>query len=354
MNVGIVWGRYVRLKPHVPQRTSSVTKLIDPFKRTINYLRISITDRCNLRCIYCMPPEGVVSLAHDAILSYEEIARIVAVAAGEGIQKVRITGGEPLVRKGVVDLIGLLSKVKGIEDLSITTNGILLSEYAQPLFDAGLMRINVSMDSLRPQLFKEITRGGDLSLVLKGIEKAEAVGLNPIKLNVVAMKGFNDSEVIDFARLTLSHDYHIRFIEFMPVGHDNGWNRDSYLSGEHIKQIIDRHYKLQSIVRAGQGTQGPADLFRIDGARGVIGFINAISNHFCSSCNRLRLTADGKLRPCLFSDSEFDVRYTMRQGGSNDDLKALLHAALSAKPKKHALFEPSFRKCVRDMVSIGG
>jgi cyclic pyranopterin phosphate synthase len=140
----------------------------------------------------------------------------------------------------------------------------------------------------------------------------------------------------------------------MPVGYNNGWNRNSYLSGEHIKQIIDRHYKLQSIVRAGQGTQGPADLFRIDGARGVIGFINAISNHFCSSCNRLRLTADGKLRPCLFSDSEFDLRHTMRQGGSDDDLKALLHAALSAKPKKHALFEPSFRKCVRDMVSIGG
>lgn len=332
-----------------------VKNLIDTFKRNINYLRISITDRCNLRCIYCMPPEGVPALSHDAILSYEELARIVKVAAGEGIKKVRVTGGEPLVRKGVAGLIGLLSKVNGIQDLSMTTNGILLAEYAQPLFDAGLMRVNVSMDSLKPQLFRDITRGGDLSRVLKGIEKAESVGLKPIKINVVAIKGFNDSEIIDFVRLTIDHDYHIRFIEFMPMGYKNGWNRDSYLSGLYIKQIIEKHFHLEQIAREDQeGTNGPADLFRIEGARGVIGFINAISNHFCSSCNRLRLTADGKLRPCLFSDAEFDALTLLKRGGSDDELKALLHSALSAKPKKHALFEPSFRKCVREMVTIGG
>lgn len=333
---------------------ASMKNLIDTFKRKINYLRISITDRCNLRCIYCMPPEGVPALAHEDILSYEEIVRIVTMAAGEGIRKVRITGGEPLVRKGVVGLIGLLSQVREIEDLSITTNGILLAEYAQPLFDAGLMRVNVSMDSLKPRLFKDITRGGDLSLVLKGIEKAALIGLKPIKINVVAMKGFNDSEVIDFVRLTLDHDYHIRFIEFMPVGSNNGWHHDNYLSCIRIQQMIEEHYHLQRIEKEEGGTQGPADLFRIEGAQGVIGFINAISNHFCSSCNRLRLTADGKLRPCLFSETEIDTRNVLRTGGSDDDLRALLHAALSAKPKKHGLFEPAFRKCARPMVTIGG
>jgi cyclic pyranopterin phosphate synthase len=337
------------------QAGSSVKHLIDTFQRTINYLRISITDRCNLRCIYCMPTEGVPVVSHDAILSYEEIERIVKVAAGEGIKKVRITGGEPLVRKGVVGLVGLLSKVQGIHDLSMTTNGILLSEYAQPLFDAGLMRVNVSMDSLKPQRFREITRGGDLSLVLKGIETAESVGLKPIKINVVAIKGCNEGEIVDFVRLTIDHDYHIRFIEFMPVGHENGWRPDSYLSGASIRQYIERHFAIEQIAgESAQGTNGPADLFRIQGARGVIGFINAISNHFCASCNRLRLTADGTLRPCLFSDVEYDVRTVVRSGGSDDELKALLHAALSAKPKKHALFEPSFRKCGREMVSIGG
>ena len=329
-------------------------RLIDPYQRRINYLRISITDRCNLRCLYCMPPEGIASLAHGSILSYEEIVRIVGVAVKEGIRKIRITGGEPLVRKGVVDLISSLSAVPGIEDLSMTTNGLLLSEYAEALHDAGLMRVNVSMDSLRPELFREITRGGELSRVWKGIEKAESVGLQPIKINVVAMKGFNDTEVVDFARLTIGHAYHIRFIEFMPVGLGNGWHQDAYLSGMHIKREIEKHFSLLPPSSQGNPHQGPAEVFRIEGAAGMIGFINAISSHFCSSCNRLRLTADGKLRPCLFSDAEIDIRKSLRQGDSDDDIKALLHAVLSAKPKKHTIAEPSFRKCVREMVSIGG
>ena len=328
--------------------------LVDTYQRQINYLRISITDRCNLRCVYCMPPEGVASLSHGSILSYEEILRIVKVAVREGIRKIRITGGEPLVRKGVVDLIGRLSKVQGIEDLSITTNGILLSEYAQALYDAGLMRVNVSMDSLRPELFSEITRGGNLSLVWKGIEKAEAVGLKPIKINVVAMKGLNDTEVVDFARLTLGHAYHIRFIEFMPVGRENGWHLDTYLSGMAIKQAIEKRFNLQPLALKANANNGPAELFRIEGGHGMIGFINAISSHFCASCNRLRLTADGKLRPCLFSDAEIDIRKVLRQGDSDEEIKAHLHTVLSAKPRKHALAEPSFRKCVRPMVTIGG
>ncbi len=338
------------MKPDIP-----VKLLTDTFQRTINYLRISITDRCNLRCVYCMPPEGVAALSHDAILSYEEIVRVVRVAAGEGIRKVRITGGEPLVRKGVVGLVGLLSRVPGIQDLSMTTNGILLADYAQPLVDAGLMRVNVSMDSLVPQRFTEITRGGELSRVLTGIETAASAGLQPIKINVVAIKGFNDNEIIDFVGLTIDHEYHIRFIEFMPVGHENGWRPESYVSGAWIRQSIESHFPLERIAgESARGTEGPADLFRIRGARGVIGFINAISNHFCASCNRLRLTADGMLRPCLFSDVEYDVRAVLRRGGSDEELKALLLTALSAKPQKHALLEPSFRKCVRDMVKIGG
>lgn len=301
-----------------------------------------------------MPPQGVPSVSHDSILSYEEIVRIAHVAVSEGIRKIRITGGEPLVRKGVVGLVNRLSQMEEIEDLSMTTNGILLAEYAQALYDAGLMRVNVSMDSLRPELFRDITRGGDLSLVWKGIDKAEAVGLQPIKINVVAIKGFNDGEVLDFARLTMEHAYHVRFIEFMPVGQENGWHSGAYLSGSQIKQTIEEHFRLSPAPLKSIGNNGPAELFRIDGAQGMIGFINAISRHFCSSCNRLRLTADGKLRPCLFSDAEIDMRWALRQKKSDDDIRALLHSVLSVKPAKHTLAEPSFRKCAREMVSIGG
>ena len=328
-------------------------KLIDNHERHINYLRISITDRCNLRCIYCMPIEGIAQLKHEDILSYEEIVRIAKIAVKEGITKIRITGGEPLVRKGVVDLVGCLSKLEGVEDLSMTTNGILLSEFAQPLYEAGLKRINVSMDSLKPDLFREITRGGELSRVWRGIEKANELGMNPIKINVVALRGFNEHEVLDFARLTLERDCQVRFIEFMPVGLKNGWKEERYLSCSSIRGIIEEGYSLQSIADEKRNS-GPADLYRLEGAKGSIGFINAISGHFCSTCNRLRLTADGKLRPCLFSDKEFDMRMALRSGDSDEELMALLHKALSNKPKGHAITEPTFRKCAREMVRIGG
>lgn len=331
------------------------TTLKDDYKRNINYLRISITDRCNLRCTYCMPPDGMNLLAHHDILSYEEIARIAQIAVNEGISKIRITGGEPLVRKGVVNLIDALSRLEGIKDLSMTTNGILLSEYAGPLVDAGLHRVNVSMDSLQPLLFKEITRGGDLSLVWKGIEKAQDAGLSPIKINVVAMQGFNDSEIIDFARLTITNEYQVRFIEFMPIGNGNGWHQEKYLSGLKIRTILEEHHILEPVLPSSQeGMRGPADLYRLSGAQGMIGFINPISSHFCSSCNRLRLTADGKLRPCLFADHEIDVMQPLRSDGTDEELKLLLHEALSSKPRGHTVMEPTFRKCTRDMVAIGG
>ena len=300
-----------------------------------------------------MPIDGISHLSHEDILSYEEIVRIARIAVKEGITKIRITGGEPLVRKGVVNLVGWLSQLEGIEDLSMTTNGILLSELAKPLYEAGLKRINVSMDSLKPDRFREITRGGELSSLIRGIEKANEVGMNPIKINVVAMKGFNEDEVLDFAQLTQERNCQVRFIEFMPVGLQNGWKEEKYLSCSSIKKIIQENYNLQPLGNK-RGNGGPADLYRLENAKGIIGFINAISNHFCSTCNRLRLTADGKLRPCLFSDKEFDVRMAMRQGDNDEELRALLHTALSNKPEGHAITKPSFKKCAREMVKIGG
>jgi cyclic pyranopterin phosphate synthase len=293
-------------------------------------------------------------LAHHDILSYEEIVRLAQIAVNEGITKIRITGGEPLVRKGVVNLIHALSQIDGIKDLSMTTNGILLSEYARPLVEAGLQRINVSMDSLQPGLFKDITRGGDLSLVWRGIGKAHDAGLSPIKINVVAIQGFNDGEIVDFARLTIDNDYQVRFIEFMPIGNGNGWHQEKYLSGMKIRTIIEKHHYLEPVIPSQGRMRGPAELYRLPGAQGMIGFINPISGHFCSTCNRLRLTADGKLRPCLFADREIDIMHPLRAAGTDEELKVLLHEALSAKPKGHTVMEPTFRKCTREMVAIGG
>jgi cyclic pyranopterin phosphate synthase len=301
-----------------------------------------------------MSPEGIEPIGHNAVLSYEEIVRIARIAVSEGITKIRITGGEPLVRKGVVNLIELLSQIEGITDLSMTTNGIFLADYAQALVDAGLNRVNVSMDSLNAGLFREITRGGDLSAVWKGIATATEAGLNPIKINVVAIQGFNEGEIADFARLTLEHNYHVRFIEFMPVGNGNGWEKGKYLSGASIRSLLEKDYQLEPILLNDQGNNGPAQLFQIAGGRGIIGFINPISAHFCASCNRLRLTADGKLRPCLFSDEEIDIRNSLRSGSTDQEIRLLLHQALASKPKGHTIAQPSFRKCARDMVAIGG
>lgn len=300
-----------------------------------------------------MPPTGIVQLTHDDILSYEEIVRIAKIAVSEGITRIRITGGEPLVRKGVVSLVSGLSQIEGIEDLSMTTNGILLAEFATPLYEAGLKRVNVSMDSLKPDLFKEITRGGDLSRVWKGIEVASKIGLNPIKLNVVVIKGFNEDEVVNFAKLALAHEYQIRFIEFMPVGPENGWHREKYLSCVEIKNVIEKYYELHPLTRR-EGTSGPAELYHLKGAKGTIGFINAISSHFCATCNRVRLTADGRLRACLFSDEEIDIKMALRSGESDERIKALLHSAIFNKPKGHNITEPTFRKCAREMIRIGG
>jgi len=326
--------------------------LVDSFNRKINYLRISITDRCNLRCIYCMPFEGVTKTRHGEILRYEEILRVSEVAVKKGIAKVRVTGGEPLVRRGVVDLIRSLSMIRGVMDLSLTTNGILLQDFATDLFDAGLHRINVSMDSLNRNKFRKITGGGDLETVWKGMENAMRVGFSPIKINTVIIKGVNDDEVIDFARLSIDNPYHVRFIELMPIGSNGKWNTRKYVSSAEVRDRIQSFGKLLPVDKKERG--GPAQMFKFGGAQGEVGFISPFSEHFCASCNRLRLTADGKLRTCLFSNEEVDLKPALRESIDNSQLERLIDLAISNKAEKHHLGEKTSKKCFRNMSAIGG
>jgi len=308
--------------------------LKDTFDRTIDYIRISITDRCNLRCVYCMPSGGVKFLEHRDILQYEEIARILRVAVHTGMRKVRITGGEPLVRRNITDLIKMIKGIEGIHQLSMTTNGILLERYAEPLAEAGLDRVNVSLDSLKPDRFREITRGGVLDAVLRGIEAAEKAGLTPIKINMVPMRGVNDDEIAEFAKMTLTSPYQVRFIEFMPFVTEDMWNREKFISTEEIQSRVEQ---VGTLLPAKMKRSGPARYFTFEGAAGVIGFISPISNHFCKECNRLRLTADGKLRPCLFSETEIDLKPALRNNGSDEEIRRLIELSIAVKPKGHSM-----------------
>lgn len=307
-------------------------ELRDGFHRIIDYLRISITDRCNLRCVYCMPPGGVSPVGHKDILTYEEIIRVVSVAAGLGVRKVRITGGEPLARKNVTYLIASLKKIEGIEDLSLTTNGVLLEKYAKEIADAGLDRVNVSMDSLRPERYREITRGGDIERVLRGIRAAEQAGLLPVKINMVPVRDLNEDEIGDFATVTLKSPYHVRFIEFMPIGAGGFWNNERYISTVEIREAAEKLGPLHPVrVRK----MGPAKYFRFENAPGVIGFISALTHHFCGDCNRLRITADGKLRPCLFSETEIDLKPALRRSSGDAEVERMLRLSLEVKPEGH-------------------
>jgi cyclic pyranopterin phosphate synthase len=328
-----------------------MTGLYDSFQRPINYLRVSVTDRCNLRCVYCMPVAGVPRLSHEDIMSYEEIRTVVAAAAELGINKVRLTGGEPLVRLGVASLVAMLRQIAAIDDISLTTNGTLLGRYAAELKQAGLDRVNVSLDTLKPDRFKAITRAdASLSEVLAGIEAARAVGLNPVKVNMVVMAGINDDEVLDFAARTIDEEWHVRFIEFMPtagVG-DNGLH---FVSLVDIKEKLSSLGKLEPCLPA--VGNGPARYFRFHGSRGSLGFISPVSQHFCFQCNRLRLTADGKLRPCLLSDEEIDLRTLLRSGASREELKGLIKTAATKKPRCHRLAEGKAPQH-RPMTQVGG
>jgi cyclic pyranopterin phosphate synthase len=325
-----------------------MTGLSDSFQRPINYLRISVTDRCNLRCIYCMPPGGVRLMSHEDILTYEEIYTVAQAAAELGINKVRLTGGEPLVRSGVPELIQMLSQIEAIDDISLTTNGILLSRYAAELKSAGLRRVNVSLDTLKQDKFEFITRrGNNLAQVLEGIKVARSAGLNPVKLNMVVMSGINDDEVLDFAAKTITEEWHVRFIEQMPFVEEGAKAVKFIPVGEMRKQLGELEPCLPSV------GNGPAKYFRFPHAKGTIGFITPVSEHFCFHCNRLRLTANGKLRPCLLSDYEIDLKQPLRSGTSLAGLKQLIEEAVANKPLRHHLAEGYVPKD-RPFSQVGG
>ena len=326
--------------------------LIDTYNRKIDYIRISVTDRCNLRCIYCMPSEGVREITHSEILTYEEIIRILSIATNLGIKKVRITGGEPLVRKGLPYLIKTISNLGAIEEISLTTNGVLLKRFARELKEAGLNRLNISLDSMDPKRYEEITKGNNLSDVWEGIRAAEELGFSPIKINMVPIRGFNDNEIKEFAALTFNKPYHIRFIEFMPTGAKDIWSKEKYISTKELKEAISGLGELKPIKN--EWGSGPAKNFKLLNAKGVIGFISAVSDHFCAGCNRLRLTSDGKLRPCLFSDSEIDLKKALREGCDDDELQRLLLLGLQIKPEKHNINESDPNAIERPMSAIGG
>lgn len=327
---------------------------LDLFGRSIDYLRISVTDRCNFRCIYCMPSEGVKFQKHDQILRYEEIISVVKAAVQFGVTKVRVTGGEPLVRFGIVDFIAMLREIPEITDISMTTNGYFLQKYALPLKKAGLNRVNVSLDTLNPELFSKITRGGDFNQVWNGILAAEEAGLDPIKINLVAVKGMNDHEILDFAELSVDHPWHIRYIELMPVKNQVPWG-DGFPDSE--EGYISTTDMLKMFAGKGLETSqswvgnGPARIYQLPGAKGFIGFISPLEEeHFCKRCNRMRLTADGNLRPCLMSDEEIQLLPVLREGG---DITPLFAQAIHQKPKKHELSNHIQPKN-RSMMQIGG
>ncbi len=321
----------------------------DQYNREINYLRVSITDRCNLRCIYCMPEEGIKQiLSHQEILTYEEILRVINIAVTLGTSKVRITGGEPLVRKGVVGFIEKLAKIDGINDIGITTNGVLLKSYAKDLFEAGLKRLNISLDSLDEKNFSMITRFGHLKDVLEGIEKANEIGFTPIKINVVVMRGINDNEIEKFAQWSKEVPYQIRFIEFMPLGGLKLWSKELFVSSDEIKSRIQT--TVGNLISVQVKKSGPAEYFMLQGAKGLLGFISPMTTHMCARCNRLRLTADGKLRACLFSDKEIDLKKHLRAASSDKEIRKILIKTIHSKPQAMS----KYIKPLRPMSTIGG
>jgi GTP 3',8-cyclase len=327
----------------------SRSKLIDPFNRRLNYLRISITDRCNLRCTYCQPDGLREKLSHKAVLSYEEILRIARVAVLLGISKIRITGGEPLVRKGVYGFLNKLSDIDGLSDISLTTNGVSLKENIDKIRKAGINRINISLDTLDRQKYITITGCDQFDRVWEGIRKADEKGFFPIKLNVVALRGVNEAELPAFARLTFKYPYHIRFIEYMPIGTED---RPSALLTPEIKKHVSELGELIPVEM--ESRDGPAERYRFRGAKGEIGFISALSRHFCESCNRLRLTASGHLRVCLLSDRQFDIKGPLRKGCSDKELAAIFLKAVKAKPSHHTLNQENSSSVKSQMSTIGG
>lgn len=324
----------------------------DQYGRTIEYLRLSVTDRCNLRCRYCMPAAGVPTLSHGEVLRYEELLRVVAAACRLGIRKIRVTGGEPLVRRGIVGFIKQLSGLQEQPEITLTTNGLLLGEMAADLKAAGLSRVNISLDTLRPERFRELTRRDGLEQVLDGIAAAERLGMLPVKLNVIPFRDFNADEIVDFARLTLEHPWDVRFIEFMPISTDLDYRPGDGLPIDEVERRLLTLGDLHELPR--MAAAGPARMYRLPGARGRIGLIPAVSGHFCVDCNRLRVMADGRVRGCLFDNQETDLKPALRDGIDDQSLEQLLLTAACAKPEKHHIHAEAFISPNRRMHGIGG
>jgi cyclic pyranopterin phosphate synthase len=311
--------------------------MVDGFGRTIEYLRVSVTDKCNLRCVYCMPLEGLAWLKRDELLTYEEIARIVEVMAPLGLKRVRFTGGEPLVRRDLPDLVRMVAAVPGIEDLALSTNAVLLAEQADALADAGLTRVNISLDSLRPERVDAIARRpGSYGRIMAGLDAAERVGIAPLKINMVLIGGMNDDEIADFAGLTRERPWHVRFIELMPTSSNLDLSRDEFVSTDEALRRLRAVGELEPV--EGPTGNGPATYFRYPGAPGTVGVITPMSHNFCDRCNRMRLTADGRLRPCLFGDLQTDLRTPLRRG---EPLEPLVRETLRIKPERHHLVQGS-------------
>jgi len=327
--------------------------LIDSLGRQITYLRISVTDRCNSRCVYCMPLAGVPWKSHDEILRYEEIAEIVRVMAAEGVRAVRLTGGEPLVRPNLPELVGMLAAIPGIEDISLTTNGLLLEQQAEDLARAGLKRINVSLDTMKPELFQRITRVGSIERVMRGLDAAEKCGLTPIKINMVVMRGINEDEIIPMARLSISRPWHVRFIELMPLGNQQPWGDGFPLPETMYYPIREIRAQLETLgleTVTDKSGNGPAVEYHLHGAQGRVGMIAALGEAFCGTCNRLRLTADGTIRPCLMSAEEVNLKDALRSG---QPILPLIQQAVNVKPLGHELASRPAPEG-RCMLQIGG
>ena len=321
----------------------------DQFQRKIEYLRISVTDRCNLRCQYCMPAEGVQWMPHESILSFEEILRLMRISTQLGFRRFRITGGEPLVRKGILDFLREGAKIPGVEDFMITTNGLLLPKMAFDLKAAGVQRVNISLDTMDSERFRAITRGGEVSSVIQGVFRSLEAGLDPVKINVVVVRGVNTDELPSFLKLTKQYPLHVRFIELMPIGISSRQRAD-FVPIQEMKELLGLK---ESILTQGILGGGPAEYVRPRGFKGSIGFISAMSRHFCDTCNRVRLTADGKLRPCLHSKNEVSLRDALRKGTSDEALMDLFAQAVWHKPAQHHMNDEALQG-QRVMSQIGG
>ena len=324
--------------------------LYDSYGRTINYLRLSVTDRCNLRCMYCMPAAGIPAVQHKDVLSYEELLRVSEAAVAIGVEKIRVTGGEPLVRKGIIPFLEQLAIIPGLKRLVLTTNGILLPEMAEELRCAGVESLNISLDSLRPDTFSSITRGGDVQRVLKGIIAAEKAGFKLIKINVVVMRGVNDDEVADFAALTMDKPYRVRFIEYMPTLRDDKWKQRT-MAGEEVLELLSRRFTLWPAKK--EYMDGPATYYQINGAAGMIGVITPVSCHFCNECNRIRVTSSGVAKGCLFSTESRDIKPAIR-AGNDQAIREALRFVVNSKPEHHAIAKQVRNHAILPMSQVGG